>query len=172
MWNCLWKSGASIIHGHMQVLLAKNRHYGSIEKLRKFSLDYEKETGQNYFEEFINAHKAIGLGFESKKTAILAHLTPKKEKEVIIIGDNLKTVSEHIYKVLKAYKTMGVESFNVGVYLEPVDKSWKLPIIARIVDRGALFKKTVDIGAMELFAGTNIIGSDPYKIISEIKKKF
>src|SRR5687768_4451680 len=27
MWNCMWKSGASILHGHAQVTCTRDRHY-------------------------------------------------------------------------------------------------------------------------------------------------
>ena len=30
IWNCLWRAGGSIVHGHMQVSLARGRHYAKI----------------------------------------------------------------------------------------------------------------------------------------------
>ena len=34
VWNCLWRAGGSIIHGHAQALLGSGRHYARIERLR------------------------------------------------------------------------------------------------------------------------------------------
>ena len=172
MWNCLWKSGASILHGHMQVLLAKHKHYGEVEKLRHFAEAYEKENGTDYLEDLYEVHESVGLGLKHKDNNIFVHLTPVKEKEVLIISPTLNNVYEDLYKVLDTYREMGVESFNVGVYMEPLDAEWKMPIVIRVVDRGSLSSKTVDIGGMELFAGTTIIASDPYKVFEKLKEQY
>ncbi|MAG38798.1 hypothetical protein CMO90_01810 [Candidatus Woesearchaeota archaeon] len=172
MWNCLWKSGASIIHGHMQTVMAKEKHYGNIEKLKMFSDVYTDLFKADYFNDLFKCHEIIGLGFKKGKNKVLAHLTPIKDKETIIIAKELNDSSKTIYKVLKAYMKMGVRSFNVGIYLNPLDNSWKFPVIIRIVDRGNLSDNTTDFGGMEVFAGTSIISSDPFKIINNIKKEF
>ncbi|MBU0666650.1 MAG: hypothetical protein KKC26_04775 [Nanoarchaeota archaeon] len=172
LWNCLWKAGASLIHGHMQVLVGKKRHYSEIELLKFASSFYKELYNSDYFEDFYEVHKALGLGFEHGKNKIMVNLTAKKEKEVIIMGQNLLECSEAIYRVLQAYFNMNVESFNMGVYLPPMDNSWSLPLIIRLVDRGSLSKNTTDIGGMELFARSSIILSDPYKVLLKIKKEF
>ncbi|MBU0471696.1 MAG: hypothetical protein KKF89_03665 [Nanoarchaeota archaeon] len=171
MWNCLWKAGGSIVHGHMQMVVGKKKHYGSIERLRRLAEGYNDVFKTDYYEDLFQAHKMLGLGFEKKNVRIMAHLTPAKEKEVLIIS-NEKNISEAIYKVLKAYLKMGVESFNVGLYLQPLDKSWEMPVIARIVDRGKLSSKSTDIAGMELFAGASVISSDPYIVLEKVKKEF
>ena len=35
IWNCLWRAGSSIIHGHAQALLGSGSHYAAIERLRR-----------------------------------------------------------------------------------------------------------------------------------------
>lgn len=172
MWNCLWKAGSSIVHGHFQLLLGKNKHYGDIERLRRFASGYSIVFNSDYFKDFYDAHRFVELAFEKKNNKIIAHLTPKKEKEAIIISKNLNNVSEALYRVLKAYKKMGVESFNMGIYMQPLDKSWEMPVIVRLVDRGSLSNNVADIGGMEMFAGTSVISSDPYKVIEKVKKEF
>lgn len=170
MWNCLWKAGASIVHGHMQVVMAKDRHYGIIERIRFFSEVYKEHFGSDYFEDLYKVHKSVGLGFKHGKSKVMCSLTPIKDKEIIIIAEKLEDVSKTIYKVLKSYLKMGVESFDVGIYLSPLDNSWKMPLIVRIVDRGKLSNKTTDFGGMEIFAGTSIIETDPYKVLANIRK--
>ncbi len=50
MWNCLWRAGASIIHGHAQALISKEPYstYEFYEGVRK---DYTEKYGSDYFED-------------------------------------------------------------------------------------------------------------------------
>ncbi len=172
LWNCLWRAGSSIVHGHMQIILGKERHYGEIERLKRFSEGYKIAFKSNYFEDLYSVHEAVGLGFKKNENKIFMNLTPRKEKEVMIIGSDLESVSSAVYKVLKAYLKLGVQSFNVGIYLSPLDNSWDFPLVVRIVDRGNLNVKTGDFGGVEVFAGTSVIASDPYKVFEKVKKSF
>ena len=165
MWNCLWRSGASIVHGHMQVNLTKKRHYNKIEFLRKAAKKYKG----NYFDDLFEIHKQIGLGFNYKNVKVMANLTPIKEKEVVLISNEMSDdLKETIYKTLKCFvDELGVRSFNLAVLMRPLIKikGWEeFPIIARIVERGDLNAKTTDIGGMELYAGNNVVSSDPFKV--------
>jgi galactose-1-phosphate uridylyltransferase len=63
-WNCLWRAGASLSHGHAQVMLATGRHYLKIENLRKAALEYRRQFGSNYFDDLFAVHQALGCGFE------------------------------------------------------------------------------------------------------------
>ncbi|HUX01593.1 MAG TPA: hypothetical protein VMY35_11495, partial [Phycisphaerae bacterium] len=49
MWNCLWKAAASIIHGHAQMVVAREFPYAKIERLRRDALAYRKAHKSNYF---------------------------------------------------------------------------------------------------------------------------
>ena len=49
MWNCLWKSGASIPHGHAQMSLTKGMHYGKVEHTRRTAAQYRAQFGSDYF---------------------------------------------------------------------------------------------------------------------------
>ena len=35
IWNCLWRAGGSIIHGHAQALLGAGPHYARLERFRR-----------------------------------------------------------------------------------------------------------------------------------------
>jgi len=35
MWNCLWRAGGSIVHGHMQMTTTRGMHYPKVERLRQ-----------------------------------------------------------------------------------------------------------------------------------------
>ncbi len=174
MWNCLWKSGSSIIHPHLQVLLTKEEHYGRIEFYNEISKVYKEMFNKNYWDQVWEIHKKLGLGKRicRNKIKIMASMTPAKEKEVIILSNEMnEELMKAIHKVIRAYKKkLGVTSYNMGIYLPPINnrKDWELPIIARLVDRGSIAKKTADIGSMEMFTGQTIIASDPYKVIEKI----
>jgi hypothetical protein len=173
MWNCMWKSGASILHGHAQVTCTRDRHYAKVEHLRMAAEAYQLQHGVNYFTDLIQAHRSLGLALQRGPATIMASLTPIKEKEVWIVADRhsaeLDTV---IYEVLECYtRRLGVVSFNLVSYmppLRPVPESWDgFPFIIRIVDRGPLANKTADFGAMELYA-SSVVSSDPFRVIEAL----
>ena len=169
LWNCLWRAGGSIVHGHMQAQLARGRHYAKIERLRSDAAAYRTAHGASYFDDLVAVHRALGLASETEGVSVLAHLTPLKEKEVLLVGE---AFDEHLagalYVALSGFRdVLGVRSFNVGVLLRPlapVTESWAgFPTLARIVDRGDLGTRTSDIGGMELFA-ESVVASDPFAV--------
>ena len=193
LWNCLWKSGASILHGHAQMTLSRDMHYARVEHLRRSALSYREAHGVNYFDDLYTVHKALGLTLESGHTRILVYLTPIKEKEVLLISEELdQDLKDSIYKVLKCFiERLGVRSFNLALYHKPfggvypeqsrraqdkpiaeVEEDWSgFPVVVRIVDRGDPNNKTSDIGAMELYAAS-VIASDPFRVAEALREAF
>lgn len=170
MWNCLWKSGASIVHGHAQTTVSRDLPYGRVEQLRQAALRYAQAYGEDYIADLVRVHRALGLTRAFGAVEALAYLTPIKEKEVLLVGPAVDDdFVQALYAVLEAYvQRMGVRSFNVALYLPPlapVEEDWSmLPgVLARIVDRGDLASKTADVGAMELYAAS-VVASDPFKV--------
>ena len=171
MWNCLWKSGASILHGHAQTTVSRGMPYGRVEALRQAALRYRATYGQDYIADLVQVHRALGLTRRLGPLEALSYLTPIKEKEVLLVGP---AVDEHfasaLYTVLDAYvQRMGVRAFNVALYMHPlaaVEEDWSvLPgVLARIVDRGDLNNRTADVGAMELYAAS-VVSSDPFRVV-------
>ncbi len=45
LWNCLWRAGGSIVHGHMQMTATRGMHYPKIELLRRQALAYDARHG-------------------------------------------------------------------------------------------------------------------------------
>jgi hypothetical protein len=176
LWNCLWKSGASILHGHAQMTLSRDLHYAKVEHLRRSALHYRETHGVNYFDDLYAAHKALGLTLENGHTRILAYLTPIKEKEVLLISEELdQDLKDSVYKVLRGFvERLGVQSFNLALYHKPiadVEEDWSgFPVVVRIVDRGDPNNKTADIGAMELYAAS-VIASDPFRMAEALREE-
>jgi hypothetical protein len=185
MWNCLWKSGASILHGHAQMTLSRDLHYAKVEHLRRSALRYREAHGANYFDDLYTAHKALGLALEKGHTRILAYLTPIKEKEVLLISEELdQDLKDSVYRVLRGFvERLGVQSFNLALYHKPFDftqdrpiaeteEDWSgFPVVVRIVDRGDPNNKTADVGAMELYAAS-VIASDPFHVAEALREGF
>ena len=175
MWNCLWRAGGSIVHGHTQISLARGRHYSKIERLRQDGARYQADEHRSYFDDLRQIHTALGLGKESNGIFTGAHLTPIKEKECLLIGDELNDdLASAMYSVLATFRdSLGVQSFNVGVLMPPIvsnDESWNgFPVIVRIVDRGNLGTRTSDIGGMEMFA-ESVVAADPFSLSKTLAK--
>lgn len=171
LWNCLPKAGASQVHGHAQILMAKDVPYAKIAILRKIFRNYMRLTGRNYFKDIYNAHNALGLALEDLNG--FANLTPLKEKEFIIISKENPSkkddIKEAIYRVLRCYiDKLGVNSFNMAISC-PKSRETMFPYIIHIVDRGSIFKSTADIGAMELY-GSSVVSDDPFMVINAVKE--
>ncbi len=175
LWNCLWKSGASILHGHAQMTLSCDIHYAKIERWRRAAVLYRIAHGVNYFDDLYAAHRALGLTAEHGRTRALAYLTPVKEKETLLISERLDDdLKEAIYRTLHCFvNQLGVRSFNLALYWRPIDhveEDWSgFPVVVRIVDRGDPNNKTADIGAMELYAAS-VIASDPFRVAEALRR--
>ncbi|PIR42868.1 hypothetical protein CO058_02215 [candidate division WWE3 bacterium CG_4_9_14_0_2_um_filter_35_11] len=174
-WNCLWRAGASVIHGHAQVVLTESQAYAKVEDLRISSHNYQERNRSNYFDDVYEIHKKFGLAYKVGDVRVLVNITPIKEKEIMIFGMGLnKELADVVSDTLNTMKErLGVSSFNLSIILPPLSKTaevWEhMPIIVRIVDRGSLSAKTSDIGSMELYA-QSVIGSNPYLVFDAIKR--
>ncbi len=175
IWNCLWRAGASINHGHAQVMLTSGRHYARIEGLRRAALSYQQNYGSNYFADLFQVHRSLGCAVEEAGVRFLAHLTPFKDNEVMLMAEELSlSLKERIYEVLAGYRDrMGVVSFNLSLVTPPLsetEESWEgFPVIARLVDRGDLSSRASDVGAMEIY-GSSVVASDPFRVARELQR--
>lgn len=173
LWNCLWRAGASIIHGHAQVIVGRGMHYARVEGLRRAALGYRETTGRSYFDDLYAVHSSLGLALEVDGVRILAYLAPIKEKEVFLVSETLSEgLKRAIYKVLDCYvSSLGVSSFNVALCttpLGPTQEDWSgFPVLVRILDRGNPMNRTVDMAAMELYA-SSVVSSDPFRVIEAV----
>lgn len=175
LWNCLWRAGASLLHGHAQVIMGRGIHYAAVESLRRAAAVYQAHNRTNYFSDLFLAHQSLGCAFEKDGTKVIANLTPKKENEVLLfapfVSDSLK---DRIYEVLECYRDrIGVSSFNLVIYTPPwseTPENWEgFPVVVRIVDRGDPSSRTADFGAMELYAAS-VVSSDPFALARTLKE--
>ena len=176
MWNCLWRAGGSIIHGHAQVTATRNAHYPRVEHLRRAAATYTAEHASGYFDDLYRIHYSLGLTIPAESgVRAFASLTPIKEKELVIIGKGADEdpLRRTVGALLESYvRALGVQSFNVAFYmppLVPVDEDWSgFPTVVHLVDRGSPANRTSDIGAMELYAAP-VVTSDPFLVADVLR---
>lgn len=177
MWNCLWKAGASIPHGHAQMSLTKGMHYAKIEQLRRSAHIHRMIFQQNYFDEIFTTHRDLGLGIDWHGIRVLANLVPVKEKETVLFGPALNEyMVAAIYRALHCLTVdLGVTSFNLVIYMPPLGEipgEWAdFPVVVRIVDRGDPMNRTADFGSMELYAAS-VVSSDPFRVAESLFRAF
>lgn len=177
LWNCLWRAGASLLHGHAQVLLGRDMHYAAIENRRRAALLYQANNRENYFDALYAAHEVVGAGFQRDGVRVMANLAPVKENEVVLLADDMSdALKDSIYDVLACFRDrIGVSSFNLVLYRPPLahtHESWDgFPVMVRIVDRGDPNTRTNDFGGMELYAAS-VVASDPLKLAQTLRDAF
>lgn len=186
-WNCLWRAGASLVHGHAQMTLSQEMAHARVEFLRATADRYRQEAGGDYFADLVAAHEALGLVIRNGPVIRFASLTPVKEREVIVLlpaaasaGDSwehrLAMLAGPLAETLRvAREHLGVLAFNVAIFGPPLDtetesdQRWRnFPFVARFVDRGDPLSQTSDIAALELF-GSSVIASDPFDVARALR---
>jgi galactose-1-phosphate uridylyltransferase len=174
LWNCLWRSGASILHGHAQMTLTDDMHYAKVEGWRQAALRYRAAHGADYFSDLVAVQRALGLVLDHGTAIIFPSLTPFKEKETHIIArrldDDFKLA---LYWVLNTFvERLGVQSFNLALYQPPLGdtpEDWSdFPHAVRIVDRGRLENNNSDVGGMEFFA-QSVVVTDPFRVADALR---
>jgi hypothetical protein len=181
-WNCLPKSGATLMHGHMQLALARGMPYGRIESWRRAAESYRMQHGTSYFDALFAIHQALGLAIPHRSgLRIFAHLTPLRNREIVVLtttpapalvdtaaAPSRELLATAMYDLLRGLiDGQGVRAFNLVIALPPLgatDEDWSdVPVVARIVDRGDPLAASNDWGAIELFA-TGCVVSDPFAV--------
>jgi galactose-1-phosphate uridylyltransferase len=175
VWNCLWRSGSSILHGHAQVAVARGMHFAGVEAWRQAALRYRAAYNSDYFADLAAVYRALGLAVECGSATTWPSLTPVKEKETHIVAPRLDgDLKAALYHTLHTFvERLGVRSFNLALYQPPlgrVEEGWDgFPFIVRLVDRGPLDSNTSDLGAMELFA-ESVVMTDPFRVAEALRR--
>ena len=175
LWNCLWRAGASLLHGHAQVIMGRGMHYAAVEYLRQRAAVYQAHHRSNYFNDLFLAHESRRRGVREGRHE--GHREPDAEEGErgpavrAVRHDSLK---DRIYEMLECYRDrLGVTSFNLVIYTPPwaeTPESWEgFPVIVRIVDRGDPSSRTADFGAMELYAAS-VVSSDPFVLARALRE--
>ena len=173
-WNCLPRAGASLLHGHMQVLLARGSHYGAVERLRRDAGAYGERQKADYFNDLFTAHESVGAGFIVEgDIRVMTSLTPVRQRETLLLAPEwTPTLDDAVFDVLAHFRDdLGVRAFNLAIVSPPLgdrDERWAgFPVAVRIVDRGDPDSPTSDVAAMELFAAS-VVTTDPLELAASL----
>ena len=186
LWNHLPPSGASILHPHAQVSVERAPML-ELEVVLSKSKKYLREKGVNFWQELIAFEKKAGERFisENESVAVLASFAPRGNREVQIISKRESSLAdfdkrrardfaEAVVWVLRGYKAMGMNSFNLVTYSAAFgDRSEHFRFSARIMSR-PVFQPlyTNDTGSIERFYGISIIEAMPEQVASDMRKWF
>ncbi len=169
IWNVGARAGASQPHGHMQTFLGRGHHYAKIEAQRRAASRYALGGISGYVRDLLRAHAALGLAMDYRGATLLAHLTPAKEREIVVAAPRVdRPLFRAAYMALVAYRDyLGVTNFNLAFYAPPLaatDEDWSgFPAFIRLVDRGAAGAGTADCGGMEMY-GQPVVSADPFDV--------
>jgi hypothetical protein len=181
IWNCLWRAGGSIVHGHAQALLGRGPHYARLERFRRDAASYAAIHHASLVDDLVALHRDLELAVvHGDEVSILAHITPLKERKVIVAGppggdERDPTFADAVARALLALRDrLGVRSFNLALWRPPLSddgpaRGWEgVGPIVRIVDRGDPASRASDIGALELY-GTPVVGTDPWEVAAALR---
>jgi UDPglucose--hexose-1-phosphate uridylyltransferase len=164
-WNHLSPSAASVVHPHVQVL-ADFRPTSYQKTLLEAGRGYHDRTGQGFWKDLLDEERRRGERYigENDSVAALASFAPQGNLEVLIIFKeagslfDLRDVqvagfADCVVKLLKAYKSTGVNSFNMSTFSAPAgDGSEYYSLHAKLISRPVLqpFYRN-DTGILERF---------------------
>lgn len=183
-WNCLPKSGATLMHGHMQVALTRGMHFARIEAWRRAAEHYYSTYGRHYFSDLYGLHAGLGLAWPSSPhTHAMIHLAPTRNRELLIVAptraagrEDVLNAAREIAGPLAAWLGQnigrhGMRAFNAAIALPPLASTaedWRAtPVVARVGDRGNPLANRSDVGAMELFVAS-CITADPFEVAAQL----
>lgn len=189
-WNCRARAGASQHHGHSHMLLAENFHYGQWERLRQAAKFYSMEyPGCNYFDDFVTAHRNLGLAKTFGDACVFAHLAPYCGYELKVVSwnfdDDFKlAINEAVEALIHKF---GSECFNLCIHFPPFQNGKlreiaaveevknscletgevAMPFMAHLVDRGGVKTSSSDVCGMRIY-GSAIVNEDPFSIAQQL----
>jgi UDPglucose--hexose-1-phosphate uridylyltransferase len=164
-WNHLSPSAASVVHPHVQVL-ADVRPTSYQDTLLETSREYYGRTGRSFWKDILDEERQRGERYigENDSVAALASFAPQGNREVQIVFKGTSSLmdlrdremagfADCVVKLLKGYKRMGVNSFNMSTFSAPLgDKLGYYSLHAKLISRPVLqaFYRN-DTGILERF---------------------
>jgi len=164
-WNHLSPSAASVVHPHVQVL-ADSRPTSYQDTLLEASREYHGRTGRSYWKDILDEERERGERYigEDESVAAFASFAPQGNREIQIVfkgtsnlmdlqDEEIAGFAECVLRLLKAYKGMGVNSFNMSTFSGPMGERLDYySLHAKLISRPVLepFYRN-DTGILERF---------------------
>ncbi|NJN65750.1 MAG: hypothetical protein HC884_03075 [Chloroflexaceae bacterium] len=94
-WNCLWKGGASITHGHLQMVLSRGMAWGHQERQRRASVAYRARHHRSLSDDLWHLHEHLGLAFPTPpEIRGYATLTPIKDRDLVLMSGRIAELEQ------------------------------------------------------------------------------
>jgi len=158
----------------MQVWLGRSFYSGQFDALLRKANDYAKASGGDYWSDLAALHIALGLGLRHGSTVAIAPLTSIGDHEVMVIGEGNfvdESLVEVVHAVVEVYRQLDLFCHSVAMAMPPITSlpnHLSLPLLVRMVTRGACDSTQSDVSSFELFAFSSV-NVDPLKTISTLK---
>ena len=186
LWNHLPPSAASIIHPHVQIVV-DGEPPPELARLLRRSEEYFAQNGTNYWDDLVAEERRLGQRYigDVGPVAVVASFAPRGNREVQLIFRGLCSLGEvaeeqamdfatAVVKILRSYKAMGVNSFNLITYSAPLGHSAEFfRLSARIISRPFFAPfYTSDCGFMERFYDVWVIETLPEDVAADMRTFF
>ncbi|CAL4075302.1 unnamed protein product [Meganyctiphanes norvegica] len=158
IWDTLHHAGASQMHPHIQIMVSPDHYYGFAEQLRSAAQSYHNHVDENYFNDVLETHEALGLVTHYHDAVAISIITGKTDLEVLLLS---YTPGEALYKLLYYTITTLHQNFyepchSVGMAWPPVvggqrAAQARIPAIIRVAARGDCDSTVSDFTARELY---------------------
>ncbi len=186
VWNFLPPSAGSIVHPHIQVLL-ESRPAPIIERLISACRSWLEARGEDFWAVLLReeAKRAERMIWIEDRVAVLASFAPRGFGEILLVlpgsgsladldSGQIQAFSWALVRLLRAYRAMGVGSFNLVTYSPPVDAlpsafPFHAKLISRPYPRGIY---TNDTGFFERMYDLWIIDTLPEEIARQARPFF
>jgi len=186
IWNHLPPSGASIVHPHTQVAVDGSPMPG-MEELIVRSGEYHRRHGSSYWRDLVEAERETGERYIGGNDSldIIASFSPRGNREVQLVfreasslldmdDGRIADLADAVVELLRCYKRMGVNSFNLITLSAPVgERTEHFLLSARLISRPAFQPLyTSDSGPLERFLGVSVIEALPEEVAREMRPHF
>jgi len=186
VWNYLPPSAGSIIHPHIQ-MLEEDSPVPVLQNRMNLCTQYFQKCKRNYFHDLIQHEKKMGERYVGGNASVevIATYAPRGFNEIEFIVphvSNLTSLNEKqvsdlcdiLSRTLKAYKSVGVYSFNLASYSCALNENredfWlHFKLFSRPSPTGIY---TNDTGPMERMYDSWVIDSVPEKLTESMKPFF
>ncbi|MDY6917886.1 MAG: hypothetical protein SVP26_08105 [Chloroflexota bacterium] len=186
IWNHMPPSGASVIHPHVQIVVDCSPA-PEVERVLQGGEQYLRTHGVSYWDDLVGRERELGERYigENESLVVLASYAPRGNRDVQLVFKNASGIagldekqttdfSKAIVQVLRGYKEMGVDSFNLVTYSGPIGE--ELPyhrLSARVISRPGFHPfYTSDCGFMERFFDVWVIESLPEDVAKGMRHLF
>merc|ERR1719468_162022 len=178
----MMKAGASQVHPHLQISVGSMSYYGGMRRHLDASKRYYEAHRRNYFDDFINLHKALGLTYSVDNAVLITNLVPIKEQELMIIGSNDKKGLESLIKLLHqtieiSVKKFGLFAWSMGIFFPEINKVGGSETqgtlnrtICKINFRTPAAGLRSDMSSLDFYT-SSVLGIDRYQVASKLFKE-